>query len=130
MITGICSAAPPRNNPHIPAMSNPPTFESTSSGSDASGSCRKIARRIARTLRFRPSPDNPAPRPVTISGSMPRKTAVIALLVVVFPIPISPVASSSYPRFFNSCALAMPASIAATACALVIAGSFVIFFVP
>mgnify|MGYP005973635251 CR=1 FL=1 len=35
--TGTPASAPPRNSPHSPAMSNPPSFASASSGSFASG---------------------------------------------------------------------------------------------
>ena len=64
------------------------------------------------------------------STSSPRYTAVMALLVVVLPIPISPVASISYPCAWSSSAFAIPTSMAATAWSLVMACSFAIFFVP
>ena len=56
---------------------------------------RAIAFSIACIFLSNPSFVSPAPRPVISAGSSPRSTEATALLVVVFPIPISPVASIS-----------------------------------
>ena len=54
----------------------------------------------------------------------------MALLVVVFPIPISPVAIRSYPCSASSPTFRIPTRMACATCSLDIAGSSTIFFVP
>ena len=71
-----------------------------------------------------------APRPVTSSGVSPRIAATMAALEVVFDMPISPGRMQRSPRSAQSFASAMPVSMAAIACARVMAEPFVIFAVP
>ena len=78
----------------------------------------------------KPLDDNPAPLPVTSSTFLSKRTAAIALLVVVLPIPISPVAIIPYPLSFKSLTILIPHSTASIAVYFVIAGSLVIFLVP
>ena len=84
------------------------------------------------TCRFLKSPASlkPAPLPVISSTAQPESTAATALLVVVFPIPISPVASREYPSSFKRCTSSIPTPIAANVSASVIAGSFKKSLVP
>ena len=130
MTTGILRAAPPKNRPTITAISNPPTLATTSMASFLSGLFTSTAFLMALILRFKPSLERPAPRPVIFSTGISRSTDATALLVVVFPIPISPVAMMPYPFSFSISTISMPVSMALTACSLVMAGSFVMFFVP
>ena len=127
---GSLSSAPPRNTPHSPAISKPPSAASTPSGSAASGWLRAMPRSIASILRCSPASESPAPRPVISATGRPSSTLATALDVVVLPMPISPVASSWAPVCFCARTSAMPAAIACTACARVIAGPVVKSAVP
>ena len=95
--TGTPYSAPPRNTPHSPAMSKPPTFLRTSRTSAGSGRLTSRAFRMAATFRARPSSERPAPRPVISSAGRSSSTPATALEVVVLPMPISPVARSFTP---------------------------------
>ena len=91
---GTPSSAPPKNTPHSPAISNPPSLASTSSGSAGLGWLWAMPRRIASILRASPASESPAPRPVMLCTGAPSSTLATALEVVVLPMPISPVANS------------------------------------
>ena len=127
---GIFSNAPPKNTPHSPAMSNPPSAASTPSGSAASGRLTAIPRSITSILRRSPASESPAPRPVISATGRPSNTDATAEEVVVFPMPISPVASSCTPARFCARTNARPAAMACTACARVMAGPAVKSQVP
>ena len=92
--TGTPQLMPPRNAPVMPAISKPPSFESTSRGSFGSGRLTIRARSTAPCLRRRPSSDSPAPRFTVSSGESPNNAQHSAALAVVFPMPISPVSTS------------------------------------
>ena len=128
--TGTRRAAPPRMTPTRPPISKPPTFASTSRPSSRSGRLTASARRTASTLRRQPSSSTPVPRPVTSSAAAPVMAAVIALAAVVLPMPMSPVATRSAPPSIASMTRRAPASIAASACARLMAGPRVMFAVP
>ena len=111
-------------------MSKPPTFEIISMGSPRSGAWSDIALSIAAIFRLNPSALSPAPLPVINFTGISVNTDATALLVVVFPIPISPVAKISYDFDFNIPTISIPVRIARIASVLVMAASRVIFFVP
>ena len=90
----------------------------------------RIPSLITSIFRLRPALSNPAPLPVTVSGSRPVSTEITALEVVVFPIPISPVPASSQPFSYKIPAASMPTSNAFTVSSLVMAGSFKKSLVP
>ena len=125
--TGSPYTIPPMQVPAIAAISSPPTLHNTSNASCGSGSYFKIASSITCFLCSRPLPVNPAPRPVILATGCFNSTLATALEVVVFPIPISPIA-----RIFTpSCAFLpvsiMPVLIACMHCSGVIAGFFAKF---
>ena len=111
-------------------MSKPPSLDSTSSGSAASGWLQAMPRRMASSLRASPASERPAPRPVMTSTGWPSRTAATALDVVVLPMPISPVASSWHPCAFCARTSSMPAAMASTAWVRVMAGPWVKSAVP
>src|SRR6266700_4194562 len=80
--------------PTNPAISRPPTFASTSSGSLGSGAFLVSACSMTCILCASCVSSIPVPRPVTRDTGTPVRLAVIALAAVVLPIPISPVATS------------------------------------
>ena len=128
--TGIPNTAPPMNTPASPAISKPPTLARTSMGSFLSGLLSSIARSMAPIFFLRPSLLSPAPRPVTSAGSLSSRTEVMAALVVVLPIPISPVARRVYPSSASSRTILIPTSIALMASSRLIAGPTAILSVP
>ncbi len=127
---GILFLAAPKKHPQSPAISSPPTLASTSSTSFPSGLF--ISRAFATTLFLfsNCSLVRPTPIPTVCSGLSPDKALKTAALVVVFPMPSSPVPRRSYPSFASLSTVSIPTSTAFTACSLVIAGPLEIFWVP
>ena len=130
MTTGTRCSMLPRNAPAMPAISKPPTFASTSTGSSGSGRFTASARAIASRLRARPASDSPAPCPAASCGASLSSAQAIAAQAVVLPMPISPVAINRYPFAFISPTSARPEKSACSACARVIAGPRAMFAVP
>ena len=128
--TGVRLTAAPRKAPHIPAMSRPPTFASTSSTSAGSGRLAPIAARIAAFFRSSPASERPAPRPQSASGSQPSRTAATAAAVVVLPMPISPTASRRSPAAARSMASSAPLRMARRQSSRLMAGPRLISAVP
>ena len=81
-------------------------------------------------LRVSPWSVSPAPLPVASSASHCKRAAVTALLVVVLPIPISPVARIPYPFSLHSRTSSIPVTMARTVSSSVIVGPFKKFLVP
>ena len=90
--TGTWKIPPPIQTPASPAISNPPTVSSIFKGFASYSLYFSIASVIICLLWRNFSSQSPAPLPVTSSALHPKSDAAMALLVVVFPIPISPVA--------------------------------------
>ena len=90
--TGIRQTAPPIHTPASPAMSSPPTVRNISNALLCLRSYFSMLSCMTSLFFLNPSSFSPAPLPVTRSASQPNRAATTALLVVVFPIPISPVA--------------------------------------
>ena len=130
MTTGTRYRAPPRNTPQSAAISSPPSFESTSITSSASGRFTSIAVFTAWCFLASPSFDSPAPRPTSPSGAACSNTDSTAAEVVVLPMPISPVRMMSAPRSSCSRTSSAPVSIARTHSSRVIAGDAVMSSVP
>ena len=84
---------------------------------------------MTRTLWANCSSSIPVPWPVTSATGRPLKTATIALLGVVLPIPMSPVPKTSTVRAAFR-AMSMPASTARTASSRLMAGPSAMFRVP
>ena len=128
--TGIWYNAPPIHTPTSPAISSPPTVISISKVSLLYKSYFSIALSITRIFFSSPLSFRPAPLPVTVTTSHLSMAAAIAALVVVFPIPISPVAIILQPSALQPRTISIPAAIASSVSALVMAGSFAKFLVP
>jgi len=111
--TGIRREAAPTIKPVSPAISNPPTFRSTSRGSEGSGRLTSKARSITSIFFLRPGASRPVPHPVTCAAGRPVRTEVMALAAVVLPIPISPVPMRVWPSFSARAASSIPTSRAA-----------------
>ena len=117
--------------PTNPPISNPPTLDKTSRPSSGSGQLTSIACLITLILFLSWFSSIPVPRPVTSSTLDLVKQATIALLGVVFAIPISPNPIMSIPFLFNSSSnTSIPAIIALSASSLLMAGPLAILFVP
>ena len=78
-------------------MSNPPTLAITSIGSFSFGLLTLIASDTTHFFFSNASLVIPAPFPTASSMPQPVKPTRTELLVVVFPIPISPTPNISYP---------------------------------
>ncbi len=111
-------------------ISNPPTPARTSRPSRGSGLFTLRASSTIWAFRCRASRSIPVPLPVIKKAGKPVKAARMAVLGVVLPIPISPVASSSTPFSISAAATSIPASTAARACSLLMAGPVAISPVP
>ena len=98
---GFLFLAADKNSPHMPAISNPPTLEITSTGSSLLGLFTSRALLIAFFLKLYCSSVSPAPLPLVISGPNSLKTLRTAAEVVVLPMPNSPVPNISYPSLYN-----------------------------
>jgi len=116
--------------PAKPPISKPPTLASTSIGSSGFGLLIDKALSMTSTLWASCSSSMPVPRPVAFMAGLPLIAARMALLAVVLPIPISPVAMRSSPFFASASTSSMPTFTASTACRCVIAGPFAMFLVP
>ena len=130
MTMGTWCCAPPKNTPTKPAMSKPPTLCKTSNGSSAFGRFTSMARAMASIFLCRPALLSPAPLPVISVMGRSSSTDRMALLVVVLPMPISPVAIRLYPCCFNSPTICIPYRMASAACSRLMAGPCVMSAVP
>ena len=128
--TGTPASAPPRNAPHMPAISKPPTAASTPNGSARLSRLICNALRTAAFLRTRPSSERPAPRPTRASGRALSNAHSTHAAVVVLPMPISPVAISFTPSPASPCTSRMPARMPRAACSRLMAGPSVQSLVP
>ena len=116
--------------PAIQPNSKPPTLARISMASLGSGWLTSRARRTTLIFFFRRSSEIFVPRPVTSSGVLPQQTAAMAALAVVLAMPISPGSIQSQPLSMMNLASTRPVLMDATACSRVMAGPFVMFFVP
>ena len=129
--------APPMNTPARPAISSPPRHASICSAysglsvpASSSGRYLSSASLITCIFFLKPAVLRPAPLPVTSLTSRPRSAAARAELVVVLPMPISPVARSLYPLMLQSQTMSMPVSIACMHSSSFMAGSTAKSLVP
>ena len=109
----------------MPACSSPPTSASTSTGSvtgPASEVRRATAPATTDVLWAIIASSIPVPRPVTCAAGCPVSAAIRQAEGVVLPIPMSPVATASYPASTRSSATSMPTPMASSACSRVMAG--------